>query len=186
MAGLPTSSSSYDSAPESSSLADQELTQSQTVTDEPEASGSVAKKKPRYSCTFRPSSKFPWAICSDKGDSYALCKICRRDMSVAYGGFRDLIKHENTALHKSRSGDVSTSASISSFINKAYGPKRDLSVVTAEVKFSYFIGEHHLPISIADHCAKLFPQIFPDSAIARSFKCGRTKTTSVIKVRCDL
>ena len=127
-------------------------------------------------------SAFPWAIPSQKGDSYALCKVCKIHISVAYGGFRDLANHANTAVHESRSRDVSTATSLSSFINKTHGPKRDSSVIAAEVRFSYFVGEHHLPISIADHCTKLFPLMFPDSAIARSFKCGRTKTTSVIKV----
>lgn len=149
---------------------------------DPLAVEASAVKKPRYSCSFQSSSKFPWAIPSHKGASYALCKICKRHISVAYGGFRDLAKHEATTIHESRSRDVSTSTSLSSFFNKTHGPKRDSSVIAAEVRFSYFVGEHHLPISIADHCTKLFPLMFPDSAIAKSFRCGRTKTTSVIKV----
>ena len=52
----------------------------------------------------------------------------------------------------------------------------------AEVKFSYFIGEHHLALAVADHCSKLFSSMFPDSDIARAFKCGRTKATATVKV----
>lgn len=166
--------SSNDSSFTRSSFAPAESADNDSLTDE-----ASAAKKPRYSCSFQPSSKFPWAIPSHKGASYALCKICKRHISVAYGGFRDLTKHENTTIHESRSRDVSTSTSPSSFINKTHGPRRNSSVVAAEVRFSYFVGEHHLPISIADHCTKLYPLMFPDSAIARSFRCSRTKTTSI-------
>ena len=62
------------------------------------------------------------------------------------------------------------------------GPTRELSVIEAEVKFGYFLGEHHIPLCVADHCAKLFVSMFPDSAIAMSFKCGRKKATAVVEV----
>lgn len=44
------------------------------------------------------------------------------------------------------------------------------------------MGEHHLALAVADHCSKLFPSMFPDSDIARGFKCGRTKATATVKV----
>ena len=52
-------------------------------------------------------------------------------------------------------------------------------MIEAEVKFGFFLGEHHL---LADHCNRLFRSMFPDSCIARDFKCGRTKATAVLKV----
>ena len=81
-------------------------------------------------------------------------------------------KHEQTRIHqavkKSQSG--------------ARGPTREQSVIEAEVKFGYFLGEHHIPLCVADHCAKLFVSMFPDSAIAKSFKCGRKKATAIVEV----
>ena len=62
------------------------------------------------------------------------------------------------------------------------GPRRDQAVVKAEVKFSYFIGEHHLTLAVADHFSKHFSSMFLDSDIARAFKCGRTKATATVKV----
>ena len=59
---------------------------------------------------------------------------------------------------------------------------RAMAVVEAEVKFSYMLGEHHLPFLLADHCTKLFQSMFLDSAIAKSFKCSRTKATAILKV----
>ena len=53
----------------------------------------------------------------------------------------------------------------------------------AEIKFGYFLGEHHLPLLLADHCNQLlFRSMFPDSTIAKDFKCGRTKATAILKV----
>ena len=60
-----------------------------------------------------------------------------------------------------------------------YGQSVRGSVVTeAEVKFGYFLGEHHLAFKLADHATKLFSSMFPDSAITKDFKCGRSKATA--------
>ena len=71
--------------------------------------------------------------------------------------------------------------SLSSYFRSS-GPTRDLTVVEAEVNFGYFLGEHHVAFQVADHCSKLFSSMFPDSAIAKAFKCGRTKATAIVKV----
>ena len=145
--------------------------------------GEPIRKKPRYTCTFHPESNtYDWARVSRKGPSYAFCSLCKRDISVAYGGQKDLRRHKATALHTSASTAVRTSASPRDYVSLGPGPRRDHAVVKAEVKFSYFIGEHHLALTVADHCSKLFPSMFPDSDIARAFKCGRTKATATVKV----
>jgi hypothetical protein len=53
-------------------------------------------------------------------------------------------------------------------------------VTAAEVRFSYFIAEHNLPFLVADHFTDLCKVLFPDSKIAQSFKCRRTKTTHIL------
>jgi hypothetical protein len=53
----------------------------------------------------------------------------------------------------------------------------------AEVLFAYFVAEHNLPASLGDHFTDLARQMFPDSEIAKRFKCKRTKTTQIVK-RC--
>ena len=141
------------------------------------------KKKPRYSCTFHPdSNKFTWAIVSRKGPTYARCTVCNRDVSVAYGGTKDLRKHEQTRVHQAVQKSQSGSTSLTSYFSSTRGPTREQSVIEAEVKFGFFLGEHHIPLCVADHCAKLFISMFPDSAIAKSFKCGRKKATAVVEV----
>ena len=120
---------------------------------------------------------------SRKGPSFAYCTLCSYDVSIAYGGTKDLRKHEQTALHQSASRSVAgTSSPKTYFPAQSSGPKRELATIEAEIKFPYFIGEHHLALALADHCSQLFPSLFPDSPIARSFRRSRTKATAVVKV----
>ena len=68
-------------------------------------------------------------------------------------------------------------------LSSYYGQSGGGSPVTeAEVKFGYFLGEHHLAFKLADHATKLFSSMFPDSAITKDFKCGRTKAAAILKV----
>ena len=62
--------------------------------------GESAPKRSRYACAFRPDSNtYTWAKVSRKGPSFAYCTLCSRDVSVAYGGTKDLRKHEQTAIN---------------------------------------------------------------------------------------
>ena len=131
-------------------------------------------KRKKYACIFRANltKVFPWVRPSKKGATYAFCTKCNRDISLGKGGSKDLRRHEQTSLHSQWDR---ASSSLEAF----FGPSR---VVEAEIKFDYFIGEHHLPFLLADHCTKVFSFMFPDSVIARGFKCSRTKAMEILKV----
>ena len=53
-------------------------------------------------------------------------------------------------------------------------------VIKAEVITTNFLVQHNLPIATADHLGPLFKEIFPDSKIAASYSCGRTKTSCIL------
>ena len=125
-------------------------------------------KRKKYSCVFR-AQVFPWARPLKKGSTYALCN---HDISLSKGGSKDLRRHEQTSLHS----QWDSASSGSSSLDAIFGPSR------AAIKFGYFLGEHHLRFLLADHCGKLFSSVFPDSVIARDFKCSRTKATAIVKV----
>ena len=55
------------------------------------------------------------------------------------------------------------------------------SVTTVEVLFSFFVAEHNLPANVSDHFTDLVPRLFSDSAIAKAFRCKRTKTTQIVR-----
>ena len=137
-------------------------------------------KKKRYSCVFceHHCKEFPWATDSMKGTSFAFCMRCNRDISLGQGGTKDPRRHQETMLHlRSKKSSVG-SMSLRSY----FGSVRGRQVLEAEIKFGYFLGERHLAFRLPDHASKLFPSMFPDSAVAKDFKCSRTKTTAVLKV----
>ena len=92
---------------------------------------------------------------------------CSRDVSLGLGGTKDLKRHEQTALHGWCDRASSSCMSLQSYLS---GPTRAMAVVEAEVKFGYMLGEHHLPFLLA---------------IAKSFKCSRTKATAMLWISCN-
>lgn len=40
--------------------------------------------------------------------------------------------------------------------------------------------QHNIPLSLADELSPMFKDIFPDSDIAKSYACRRTKTACII------
>ena len=50
-----------------------------------------------------------------------------------------------------------------------------LKLIKAETRFSYFIAEHNVPFSVASHFNKLVKSLFPDSEIAKNYKCWSYK-----------
>ena len=116
------------------------------------------QKRKKYSCTYRKqySKRFPWATASKKGPTYAFCMPCGRDVSLGQGGTKDLRKHEQTNVHTTSQQGTSGTKPLHSY----FGPVRNESVIEAEVKFGFFLGEHHLAFLLADHCISFFAQCF--------------------------
>ena len=56
----------------------------------------------------------------------------------------------------------------------------DQKVVKTKLLFSGFLIEHELSLTTANHAAKLFRNMFPDSKIVNKYRCGRTKTTHML------
>ena len=77
--------------------------------------------------------------------------MCNRDVSVAYVGTKDLRKHEQTRIHQAVKKSQSGATSLTSYFSSARGPTREQSIIEAEIKFGYFLGEHHIPLCVADH-----------------------------------
>ena len=122
-------------------------------------------KRKKYVCVYKReySKHFPWSAESKKGKTFAYCMPCSRDVCLGQGGTKDLKKHEQTYLHiKSQQGFSGIRP-----LHSYFGPIRKESVIMAEIKFGYFLGEHHLPLLLADHCNQLFRSMFPDSTIAK-------------------
>lgn len=123
------------------------------------------------------SKTFPNIIEKSKlGDLYAFCRICQSDVSVRHGGLHDIKKHIGSKKHESISKSFASTSKVSEF----FCGSSDQSVIKAEVLFTEFLIEHAIPISVSDHCAKLFRKMFPDSKIATKYASARTKTSNIV------
>ncbi|CAC5399070.1 unnamed protein product [Mytilus coruscus] len=114
---------------------------------------------------------------SNTGDSHAYYKLCNKDFRIDHGGLNDVNKHTNTAMHIKNIQTQNSTKSASNFCTR---PDHN-RVTKAEIVFAYFIAQHNLPFSFADHFTKICKVMFPDSKIATKFSCGRTKTTQIVK-----
>ena len=79
-----------------------------------------------------------------------------------------------TKRHKERASSLSNQSTITSSMIVAQNSLSE-QVTSAEFYFTAFIAEHNLPFATADHFTKLCKVMFPDSKIAQSYSCGRTK-----------
>ena len=129
----------------------------------------VAKKQ-KYAGSYQPSwnNMFKGTIRESKlGSQHAWCTVCCRDIKVAASGVYDVREHIKSKLHERQlhCGQVT-------------------NFVKAEVLFANFmaeqnlpalLAEHNLPVLLADHFTDLARLMFPDSDIAKRFRCKRTK-----------
>ena len=59
------------------------------------------------------------------------------------------------------------------FLKKSSSNTFEVSKV--ELLHVNLIAQHNLPFSLADHLSKIYPVVFPDSKIAKSFSCVERK-----------
>lgn len=66
-------------------------------------------------------------------------------------------------------------------LRKYFFSNQDTDSINAEALFAKFLIEHSLPLSFGDHARPLFRKMFTDSAIAKKYGCGRTKTGAIVQ-----
>ena len=115
-----------------------------------------------------------WCSASKKDSHYGRCNVCHKDIIVSNMGHYALIQHAAGTSHKKAFGEKRSQLSI------PFSKASSDGTVAAEIRWVTFLAEHDLPMSLSDDIAKLFVAMFPDSAIAREFKCARTKSTYVL------
>jgi hypothetical protein len=103
---------------------------------------------------------------------------CGCDVTISHGGQHDIVRHLKTKKHLSVSCAVKQTSTLGAYFSK----DNDYSVTRAEVGFTTFLIEHSIPFSVANHATKLFHKIFPDSAIAKTYACSRTKTSRLVEI----
>ena len=149
---------------------------------------SQAKRK-KFSCKFKNDwvEKYGNEIRRIPSNIYAFfCVICDKAVSCEHMGESDVTRHTQSAMHRKNKQARKESHNLKQVsVRKMVHSDNELSlhefkVRRAEVKFSMFIAEHHIPIAVMDHLSPLVAQCFPDSKIASSFASRRTKTSCII------
>ena len=149
-----------------------------------------------------------WLCKSRHNPGKAYCKICHKDLEYKSGGAFDLKRH--AVAHKSleaidasqprlqfqpsQASAMSVTVQDAELIDASqprlqFQPSQasamSVTVQDAELCIAFFLAEHHLAFTVADHLTPLVQQLCPDSAVARKLKCARTKATAAVKVIGD-
>ena len=104
------------------------------------------------------------------------CMPCEKTISCGHQGLADVQRHVQSgshislarALHDNRKGsNMFAPANAESTLKEA--------TTKAEVLHTNFIVQHNVPFLSSNHMTRLYPKMLPDSQIAKSFACGRTK-----------
>jgi hypothetical protein len=118
----------------------------------------------------------------------AHCKQCNKTFRLESSGIRAVTSHAEGMMHKKR---VLSKASCSSLMNYVIKdvedgdahPKKfplgNVEVMKAELRSCFHYVEHDLSFVTADH-SDVYQQMFPDSNIAKAFKCKRTKVSYLL------
>lgn len=135
----------------------------------------------KYSQTYKKSWENEpafqkWLTCNkDKDDAF--CKLCNKSISIKSTGRAAVVRHSDSAGHqvliKSQKGQQKLSFKKVSNVEDMQ-KKIDLYLAA-------FVSEHNLPYKIMEHLPQLLPKLCPDSELAKSIKCGRTKCSALIK-----
>ena len=110
-------------------------------------------------------------------------------------GLSALLIHSKTKKHTKKMASIeipdeislSRSSSLSSLpsVNSnntliSNSDQHDIEVLKAEIVWCLLTAEHDITFRTSDHISEALAIMFPDSLIASSFKCKRTKTSYVI------
>ena len=87
---------------------------------------------------------------------------------------------KTTPHHKTMEKSVKNTHKVDSFFTSTASDEINNSVIRAEAMRTNFIVQHNLSFLTADHLAPVHSKMFPDSEIAKKFRCARTKTIAII------
>ncbi|XP_060125482.1 uncharacterized protein LOC118081165 isoform X3 [Zootoca vivipara] len=141
----------------------------------------IPSKKEKTMCKYleRWDSEFSFLKKSRLGHHYAFCTICSCDFSVSHGGRNDVTQHTKAAKHKRGVEAQKHAPTMSTCVTR--NTEEADQVINAEVKMAMLCAKNNVPFTFCDDYNKCVAEMFPDSAIARKYSAGRTKTAQIIK-----
>ena len=139
----------------------------------------TAKKGKFYKSKYQNELAALYAIGPANGNSFAFYGIpCKKNVSCSHMGLAEVKQHWKGKAHLKMADAVKECrklvfpSSSSIIVNDAQ--------IHAEILHFNLIVQHNISFWTADHLVLLYKQMFPDSEIAKNFRCRRTKTTSIL------
>ena len=127
-----------------------------------------------YKSIFKNSWTDIYPIKAVEGNPYQFfCIPCARKLSCHHQGLADVRNHCGREKHNQ---SLKNQPRVTSTFSSS---GESQAAIKAEVLVTNLLVQHNLPIATADHLGPLFREIFPDSRIAKSYKCARTKAAAI-------
>ena len=144
------------------------------------------KAKISYKCKYNKewAASFPVTSVSNEPGSF-YCIPCMKKVLCEKQGKRDVERHcdptKTNSLHNKnvRAKKISSQIPFTA-AGSSSSSKHDNAVLRAEVMHTEFLAQHNIPLNTAEHLNKFYARAFPDSKIAKSFACSRTKSTCIL------
>ncbi|XP_063731263.1 uncharacterized protein LOC134858940 isoform X2 [Eleginops maclovinus] len=126
-------------------------------------------------------------------DSEAYCTFCKRTLKLGTLGIKALESHTKSSKHQESANAARNSHGIAQFCSVASstssinntGNIRDLlgstDTMKAEVLWALNTVAKHQSCRSNDGIGELFQAMFPDSTVAKTFQCGRDKTSYILR-----
>lgn len=113
-------------------------------------------------------------------DKKAYCKVCHKEMQPKSSVLKT---HGKTNIHikKMKALKDPTVRTLEQTVTLTPTATRLIKKTKeAELKLVAFLAEHNLPFLVMDHLSDVIASACPDSQIAASIQCKRTKATSIV------
>lgn len=117
-------------------------------------------------------------------ENEAICTACNATLNISQSGIQIIKNHMKTAKHNKNLTSCRSNSSINRYIYRQ--PKNSVDdqastlTIKAEIMWTWQAAYKSKSFAGEDQASKLFAAMFPDSKIAKSFQCGRTKLSYLL------
>lgn len=133
----------------------------------------------KYNEKWDGDTKFKgWLSKSSKGPLFYHCKACNYD---GKSGKSEIERHAGTTKHLNNVKILKNTRSILDVPSVSGYSKTEKLVKEGEIRLAAVVSELNLPFTAVDRLLPVIKVMCPDSDIAKNFKCGKTKCSTIAK-----
>lgn len=123
-------------------------------------------------------------------DTEALCVVCNCTIDCSQQGIAAVKRHATmkkhihaTAKNRDKTGNLQPPKLVQAALNFSPGASSTSlqdQVLKAEAIFAMSITTKCIPFSWGDTATEIYHRMFPDSSVAKGFRCGRSKLSRIV------